>query len=69
VPSHDAGDWAGALASAALRPDRHAELSANAVVHAKRFSWRRTTDALLQTYAQAAGSFRSTFEPQAEVAV
>jgi D-inositol-3-phosphate glycosyltransferase len=69
VPSHDAGDWAGALASAALRPDRHAELSANAVVHARRFSWRRTTDALLQTYAQAAGSFRSTFEPQAEVAV
>jgi D-inositol-3-phosphate glycosyltransferase len=69
VPSHDAADWAGALASAALRPGRHAELSANAVLHAKRFSWRRTTDSLLQTYAQAAGSFRSTFEPQAEVAV
>jgi D-inositol-3-phosphate glycosyltransferase len=69
VPSHEAADWAGALASAALRPDRHAELSANAVVHARRFSWGRTTDALLETYAQAAGSFRRALEQQAEVAV
>jgi D-inositol-3-phosphate glycosyltransferase len=69
VSSHEAADWAGALASAALRPDRHAELSANAVVHARRFSWSRTTDALLETYAQATGSFRRAFEPRPEVAV
>jgi len=69
VPSHEAADWAGALASAALRRDRHNELSANAVVHARRFSWQRTTDALLDTYAQATGSFRRAFELHPEVAV
>jgi D-inositol-3-phosphate glycosyltransferase len=69
VPSHEASDWAGALASAALRPERHAELSANAVIHARRFSWRRTTDALVETYAKAAGSFRRALELPDEVAV
>jgi len=69
VPSHKASDWASALASAALRPDRHAELAANAVLHARRFSWRRTTDALLETYAQATGSFRRALELRDEVAV
>jgi D-inositol-3-phosphate glycosyltransferase len=69
VPSHDAAEWAGALASVVLRPDRRAELAANAVVHARRFSWRLTTDALLDTYMRASGSFWRTFEPRSEVAV
>ncbi|QFU94223.1 D-inositol-3-phosphate glycosyltransferase [Amycolatopsis sp. YIM 10] len=57
VPTHRARDWAGALASVALKPERHGELAANAVQHARRFSWRRTTDALLDAYAEAAVSF------------
>ncbi|WP_255823627.1 D-inositol-3-phosphate glycosyltransferase [Amycolatopsis sp. GM8] len=67
VPSHSAEDWAGALASVALRPDRRAELAGNAVHHARRFSWERTTGALLDTYAAAFHSFRNAL--RAEVAV
>ncbi|WP_034289360.1 D-inositol-3-phosphate glycosyltransferase [Amycolatopsis benzoatilytica] len=69
VPSHRATDWADALASVALRPDRQAELAANAVQHAQRFSWRRTTDSLLDIYAQATRAFRQALELRAEVAV
>ncbi|MGQ0573402.1 MAG: D-inositol-3-phosphate glycosyltransferase [Pseudonocardia sp.] len=54
VPGHDARDWADAL-TVALR--RRAELSLGAVAHAGRFSWDRTTDALLATYADAAAEF------------
>ncbi|HKS48391.1 MAG TPA: D-inositol-3-phosphate glycosyltransferase [Amycolatopsis sp.] len=57
VPSHTAEDWSAALATVALRPERRAELAANAVRHAHRFSWSRTTDALLKTYAAASNSF------------
>ncbi|UIJ64178.1 D-inositol-3-phosphate glycosyltransferase [Amycolatopsis acidiphila] len=67
VPSHSAQDWAGALASVALRPDRRAELAANAVHHARRFSWERTTGALLDTYAAAAHSFRNALRPEVAV--
>jgi len=41
------------LGSVALDPDRRARLSAGAVAHARDFSWDRTTDALLATYADA----------------
>ncbi|WP_211261396.1 D-inositol-3-phosphate glycosyltransferase [Pseudonocardia acaciae] len=57
VPGHGAAEWAAALASVALRPGRRAELSAGAVEHARRFSWDRTTDALLATYAGAVAEF------------
>lgn len=57
VPSHDARAWAAALESVALDPDRRATLAANAVRHARQFSWSRTTDALLSTYAAASNSF------------
>ncbi|TVT10865.1 D-inositol-3-phosphate glycosyltransferase [Amycolatopsis bartoniae] len=67
VPSHSAPDWAAALASVALRPDRRAELAANAVEHARRFSWQRTTAALLDTYAAAAHSFRNALRPEVAV--
>jgi D-inositol-3-phosphate glycosyltransferase len=55
VDGHGAGSWADALAAVALDPGRL--LAAGAVAHARRFSWDRTTDALLQTYAGAVAQF------------
>jgi D-inositol-3-phosphate glycosyltransferase len=66
VPSHSAEDWATALADVALRPARRAELAANAVRHARRFSWSRTTEALLAAYAAASSSF-SALRPEVAV--
>jgi len=66
VPSHSAEDWATALAAVALRPARRAELAANAVRHARQFSWSRTTEALLAAYAAASNSFSAL---RSEVAV
>lgn len=57
VPSHGPADWADALGSVALQPGRRAELARAAVGHARRFSWARTTEALLVTYADAAAAF------------
>jgi len=54
VDGHRTGDWADALAAVALRPGYREELAAGAVGHARRFTWDRTTDALLATYADAA---------------
>ncbi|WP_179956808.1 D-inositol-3-phosphate glycosyltransferase [Amycolatopsis anabasis] len=67
VPSHDPRDWATALAGVALRPRRRAELARNAVPHARRFSWRRTTDALLEAYAEATTTFRDAQRLEAAV--
>lgn len=68
VPSHRTEDWADALALVALRPGYRAELAAAAVGHAHRFSWDRTTDALLIAYAEAAAALRDSVLG-AEVAV
>jgi D-inositol-3-phosphate glycosyltransferase len=57
VDGHRAGSWADALGAIALQPARRAELSRGAVRHARAFSWDRTTDALLATYAGAATDF------------
>jgi len=57
VDGHRAGPWADALAAVALDPARRAALSREAVAHANRFSWDRTTDALLSTYEEAAAEF------------
>jgi D-inositol-3-phosphate glycosyltransferase len=57
VDGHAPGPWADALAAVALDPARRAALSTGAIAHARRFSWDRTTDALLATYAQAATEF------------
>jgi D-inositol-3-phosphate glycosyltransferase len=57
VDGHRAGPWADALAAFALDPVRRAALSREAVAHANRFSWDRTTDALLSTYEEAAAEF------------
>ena len=54
VPGHGAGEWADALRAALARRD---ELGRGAVTHARRFSWDRTADALLDTYAVAAAEF------------
>jgi len=67
VPSHRAADWASALASVVLRPERLAELGRNAVPHARRFSWNKTTDALLATYSEATSEFDQSI--RSEVAV
>ncbi|RBM21221.1 D-inositol-3-phosphate glycosyltransferase [Prauserella sp. PE36] len=58
VPSHRAQDWAGALQEVALNPRRHAELSRGALSHASRFAWQRSTDALLDAYAEATSAFQ-----------
>jgi D-inositol-3-phosphate glycosyltransferase len=60
VPGHAAADWADALASVALRPGYREKLSVGAAQHAERFSWDRSTDALLATYADAAAGYRAT---------
>ena len=57
VDGHRAQPWADALAAIALDPVRRAELGRRAVLHARGFSWDRTTDALLATYAGAAAEF------------
>jgi D-inositol-3-phosphate glycosyltransferase len=54
VDGHGAAAWADALAAALAR---RAELSRGAVAHARGFSWNRTADALLETYAHAAAGF------------
>jgi D-inositol-3-phosphate glycosyltransferase len=54
VPGHGAPEWADALRSAVARRD---ELGRGAVAHARQFSWDRTADALLDTYAVAAAEF------------
>jgi D-inositol-3-phosphate glycosyltransferase len=54
VDGHGSGVWADAL-SAALA--RRSVLAAAAAGHARLFSWDRTTDALLDTYADAAAEF------------
>jgi D-inositol-3-phosphate glycosyltransferase len=57
VDGHGAAQWADALAAVALVPGRRAALAAHAVEHAHRFSWDRTVDALLATYADAAAEY------------
>ena len=54
VGDHTAGSWASALARVALDRGVHGRLADGAVGHAAAFSWDRTADALLTTYAEAA---------------
>jgi D-inositol-3-phosphate glycosyltransferase len=59
VPGHGAGQWASALAAVVLDPARRARLAGGAVTHAREFSWDRTTEALLATYADATREYRA----------
>ncbi|MBB5806367.1 D-inositol-3-phosphate glycosyltransferase [Saccharothrix ecbatanensis] len=58
VDGHDAEPWARALSDIVLHPGYREELAGNAVGHARRFSWDRTTDSLLAGYAEARDVFR-----------
>ena len=58
VDGHRTADWADALGAVALHPGYRERLAAGAAGHARRFSWDRTTDALLATYADAARALR-----------
>jgi D-inositol-3-phosphate glycosyltransferase len=53
VDDHDPGRWADALARVGLDQAERQRLAAGAVEHAAMFSWDRTADALLATYAEA----------------
>ncbi|MFP5019634.1 D-inositol-3-phosphate glycosyltransferase [Pseudonocardia phyllosphaerae] len=59
VTGHDISDWADALGELALDPARRARMSGVAAEHARRFSWDRTTDALLGAYDEARAEFRA----------
>ncbi|MCR3746609.1 D-inositol-3-phosphate glycosyltransferase [Lentzea californiensis] len=56
VYGHEPGEWASAISGVALPQREH--LASNAVGHARRFSWDRTTDALLEGYQEAGEVFR-----------
>ena len=58
VEGHRAPDWADALSAVALHPSRARALASGAIEHALHFSWERTTDALLRTYADAVSAYR-----------
>ncbi|WP_309109653.1 D-inositol-3-phosphate glycosyltransferase [Saccharothrix sp.] len=58
VAGHDPAAWGRTLAQVVLHPAFREELASNAVGHARRFSWDRTTDSLLAGYAQARDVFR-----------
>ncbi|MDN5860646.1 MAG: glycosyltransferase, partial [Pseudonocardia sp.] len=59
VPGHRVDRWADALAAVALDRQRRDALATAAVWHAQSFSWDRTVDRLLETYADASAEFRA----------
>jgi D-inositol-3-phosphate glycosyltransferase len=64
VGDHSAASWADALERAALDRELRGRLAAGAVEHATVFSWDRTADALLATYAEAATARRAGTAPR-----
>jgi D-inositol-3-phosphate glycosyltransferase len=66
VPGHAPAAWADALARAAS-PGWQGRLGRGAVMHARAFSWDRTTDELVGAYMRAGVAFREVHK-QAEVA-
>ncbi|WP_285587943.1 D-inositol-3-phosphate glycosyltransferase [Actinomycetospora sp. NBRC 106378] len=56
VDDHSAVSWASALERAAVDRTTRGRLAAGAIEHAQAFSWDRTADALLATYAEAAAA-------------
>lgn len=57
VTGHDISDWADALGELVLDPGRREQMGRTAATHAHRFSWDRTTDALLGAYDEARTEF------------
>ncbi|SDI66918.1 D-inositol-3-phosphate glycosyltransferase [Actinokineospora alba] len=68
VAGHATDDWADTLGRLAMSPVLRAQLAAGAVQHAHRFSWDRTTDALIAGYIDADHALRYSLA-RAEVAV
>ena len=58
VEDHSAASWASVLERAALDREMRGRLAAGAVEHAQVFSWDRTADELLATYAEATAARR-----------
>ncbi|BCJ38150.1 D-inositol-3-phosphate glycosyltransferase [Actinocatenispora thailandica] len=58
VDGHDPQRWATVLGELLAAPDRRAALAAAGVDHARRFSWDRTADGLLDVYTDAIGENR-----------
>lgn len=61
VDGHDTGRWADALQRIVLDPELRSHLARGTTAHAVPFSWQRTTEALLDTYAQATTAFHARF--------
>jgi D-inositol-3-phosphate glycosyltransferase len=59
VTGHDISDWADALGELIADPARRERMAGAAAAHALRFSWDRTTDALLGAYDEARTEFRA----------
>jgi D-inositol-3-phosphate glycosyltransferase len=59
VGDHDPVNWARVVGEVALQPSLREEYARNAVGHARRFSWDRTTEALLAGYDNARRDFLS----------
>lgn len=57
VSSHGISEWANALEYLFADPVRLAKMGANAVEHAKTFSWGNTAEALLTSYSAAMSQF------------
>jgi len=53
IDGHQTSTWSAALESLLENPGRRAELSALGIKHASWFSWERTTDRLLEVYAES----------------
>nr|WP_242181081.1 D-inositol-3-phosphate glycosyltransferase [Saccharopolyspora soli] len=59
VDGHGAEQWAEALGSVVRNPALRTRLAAGTTAHAARFSWERTTGALLDAYARAKMAFHA----------
>ncbi|MEO8518941.1 MAG: D-inositol-3-phosphate glycosyltransferase [Dermatophilaceae bacterium] len=53
VSGHQTATWSAALESLLENPGRRADLSRLGIKHASAFSWERTTDRLLEVYAES----------------
>ena len=58
VDGHDVDEWTARLAGLLADRARLTRLGARAAVHAERFSWDHTTDALLASYQRAMAAYR-----------
>ena len=64
VDGHDVHRWAAALAEVTTSPEYRRWLASATTEHAETFSWERTTDALVDTYARAKWAFHARLGTQ-----